>query len=85
MALTREPGGMCDLGDRPVAVAQELDGALDPPFQDKLVWWLADRDLECLHKVVGAQSGNRGEFDEPEVVSQLRVNVIKDTPHLSRS
>ena len=54
---------MCDLGDRPVAVAQELDGALDPPFQDKLVWWLADRDLECLHKVVGAQSGNRGEFD----------------------
>jgi hypothetical protein len=45
---------MCDLGDRPVAVAQELDGALDPPFQDKLVWWLADRDLECLHKVVAS-------------------------------
>jgi hypothetical protein len=85
MALAREPGGLCDLGDRPVAVAQELDGALDPPFQDKSVWRLADRDLECLHKVVGALSSNGGEFDQPKVVSQLRVNAIKDAPHLARS
>src|SRR5262245_49259777 len=85
MALAREPGGMRDLGDHPVAVAQQLDSALDPPFQDKLVWRLADRDLECLDKMVGAQPGNSGEFGEPEIVLQVHVNVIKDTPHLSRS
>jgi hypothetical protein len=76
---------MRDLGDHPVAVAQQLDSALDPPFQDKLVWRLADRDLECLDKMVGAQPGNSGEFGEPEIVLEVRVNVIKDTPHLSRS
>jgi hypothetical protein len=40
MALAREPGGMGDLGDRAVAVAQEFQRTLDPPFHDKLLWWL---------------------------------------------
>src|SRR5438046_10535358 len=84
MALAREPGSMRDLSDRAIAVAQELQRTLDPPFHDKSVWRLANRDFECLHKVMRAQSGNRGEFDEPELGCQLRVDVIKDAPHLSR-
>jgi hypothetical protein len=35
MALAGEPGGVRDLGDRAVAVAQELQRTLDPSFHDK--------------------------------------------------
>ena len=85
MALARKPGGMRDLGDRAVAVAQELQRALDPPFHDKLVWRLSHRDFKCLDKVMRAQSGDRGEFNESELGCQLRVAIIEYTPHLSRS
>src|SRR6266851_845762 len=33
---------------------------------------------------MGAQSGNRGELDQPERVSQMRVHVIKRASHLTR-
>jgi len=33
---------------------------------------------------MGAQSCDRCQFDEPELVRQMRINVIKDTPRLPR-
>jgi len=84
MALAREPGGMRDLGDGAVAVAQQLQRVLDPPFHDISVWRLANRDFKRLDKVVGAQSGNPGEFDEPELFCQLRVDIIQYAPSLPR-
>ena len=67
MALAREPGGVRDFGDRAVVVAQEIQRTLDPPFQDKSVRRLSDRDFERLDKVMRTEPGNRGEFDEPEL------------------
>jgi len=56
----------------------------DPPFHDISVWRLANRDFKRLDKVVGAQSGNPGEFDEPELFCQLRVDIIQYAPSLPR-
>jgi len=84
MALAREPDRKRDLGDRAVVVAQELERALNPPFDDKSMGRRSNRDFERLDKVMGAQPCNRGELDEPEFSGQMRINVIQDAPHLSR-
>ena len=75
---------MRNLGDRAVVNAEQLQCTLDPLFGDKSVWWFPNRDFERLHEVMGAQSCNRGEFDEPELVCQMGVDVITDTPYLPR-
>jgi hypothetical protein len=33
---------------------------------------------------MGAQSCNRGELDQPKVIGQMRIDVIKDASHLAR-
>jgi len=53
---------------------------LDPLFHDKLMWRLSNCDFERLPEMMGAQSCNRSEFNERELVSQMRVDVIKDAP-----
>src|SRR5215471_5249231 len=84
MTLAREPDYMRNLSDRAVVNAEQLQCTLDPLFGDKSVWWFPNRDFECLQEVMGAQSCNRGEFDGPELVCQMGVDVIKDTPYLPR-
>jgi hypothetical protein len=59
---------MRNLGDRAVVNAEQLQCALDSLLRNKSVRWLSNRDFECLHKVTGAQSCNRCEFNEPELV-----------------
>jgi len=56
----------------------------DPPFRNKPVRRLSHGGSERLPEVMGAQSCNRGELDQPKLIGQMRIDVIKDASHLPR-
>src|SRR5215471_8500884 len=67
-ALARKPGRMCNLRDCEFLIAKEFHYMLHSPLHDKSVRWLSDGGLECLPKVMGAQSCYARELHQPELV-----------------
>src|ERR1700730_17141645 len=84
MALAREARGVGDIVDRPVLVPEKIARALDPSFHHVTVGRPSCRISECLAKVMRAQLDDRGQLDEPELVGQMRLDVLENAPNLPR-
>jgi hypothetical protein len=84
MALAREARSAGDIADRPIRVPKKIARPLDPSFHHVTVGRLSGRNSECLAKVVRAQLYDRGQFDEPELIGQMRLDVVENAPDLPR-
>jgi hypothetical protein len=84
MALAREAYGVGDIADRPTLVPKKIARTLDPSFHHVTVGRPSGRNSECLAEVMRAQLYDRSQLDEPELVGQMRLDVLENAPNLPR-
>ena len=84
MALAREACGAGDIADRPILVSKKIARPLDPSFHHVTVGRPSSRNSEGLAEVMRAQLDDRGQLDEPELIGQMRLDVLEDAPNLPR-